>query len=152
MNNYIKKSTAKKKEKYAELLEQECSQKISPTIEIAPEIKNALSELSKVNSQVIIHCSINLDKNAFVFLKKNTYLKANDGEHISQLVYYENISIDPVRTSFEKGMCNFSLVFEGLPKDCKSFDLIEETQELCPFTKLNNKRNTSDVYIIKFKK
>ena len=43
----------------------------------------------------------------------------------------------------------FTLVFSGLPKDCKSFDLREEIPEEGGFLVKNIKRNGTDVYRVK---
>jgi hypothetical protein len=40
----------------------------------------------------------------------------------------------------------FTLVFSGLPKECKSFDLMEKIPEPGGFEIRNIRRNSTDVY------
>ena len=66
------------------------------------------------------------------------------------MIHAENISISPYWTPvpFMKDFW-FTLIFSGLPKDCKSFDLKEVIPEEGGFFVESIKRNTSDVYRVK---
>jgi len=45
---------------------------------------------------------------------------------------------------------NFTIIFEGFPKHCSTFDPKEEIPEPGGFAKLDIHRNESDIYQIKF--
>jgi hypothetical protein len=70
--------------------------------------------------------------------------------HRSSLIHHENISLFPYWTEVPpfKDFW-FTLVFTGLPKDCKIFDLQEIISEEGGFHVKNIKRNGSDVYRVK---
>lgn len=108
-----------------------------------------LSQL-ETSSQVIVHCNFSsrfpLDK---IRIWKSTFLFAQDSDHISGLVSAENISFYPEWTYLEVGeQRQFTLIFTGLPKDCISFDFIEQIPEPGGFEFSNIRRNKTDVYYI----
>jgi hypothetical protein len=127
------------------------------TIEIAKPVieiveKSAKKELlQNVNEegQVIVHCSFTAPTNESQLLRiwRTTFLCSNQSAHRSRLAYIENISIAPAWTMIEAGTTlNFTLVFSGLPKSCKSFDFKEEITQPGGFFIKNIARNKSDVY------
>ena len=79
-----------------------------------------------------------------------TYLIDNHSDHRSKLIHAENISIFPYWTAvpFMKDFW-FTLIFSGLPKECKSFDFQEVIPEEGGFFVKSIKRNSSDIYRIK---
>ncbi len=78
---------------------------------------------------------------------KTTYLVDSLSAVRSNLVHAENISMAPVWTQIpDGGKYAFLLIFAGLPKSCKQFDLIEEISEPGGFFIQNISRNETDVY------
>jgi hypothetical protein len=110
-----------------------------------------LNEVNKMKeSQVIIHCTCTgITPNYQIRIWMSTFLFAKDSNHISELVYFENITPYPIwmQVNFGKTV-NFTLIFNGLPKQCKQFDLIENIPEPGGFIVKNINRNISDVYLI----
>ncbi len=103
-----------------------------------------------VESQVVVHCRFtgrfNGDK---VRVWKSTFLVARDSEHRSELVSAFNVSMYPEWTILKKGVVlNFTLIFTGLPKSCRSFDFLEIIPQPGGFVKRNIARNQTDVYRI----
>lgn len=118
------------------------------TIEITFLKSKKPLEKIKEESQVTIHFkytgSMWGDK---IRIWKSTFLHAKGSSHRSSLVHVENISVHPTWTHVSAGeTINFTLIFSGLPKDCESFDLIEDIPEPGGFVINDIKRNNSDVY------
>jgi transposase-like protein len=118
------------------------------TIEITFLKSKKPLEKIKEESQVTIHFkytgSMWGDK---IRIWKSTFLHAKGSSHRSSLVHVENISVHPTWTHVSAGeTINFTLIFSGLPKDCESFDLIEDIPEPGGFIINDIKRNNSDVY------
>ena len=118
------------------------------TIEITFLKSKKPLEKIKEESQVTIHFkytgSMWGDK---IRIWKSTFLHAKGSSHRSSLVHVENISVHPTWTHVSAGeTINFTLIFSGLPKDCESFDLIEDIPEAGGFIINDIKRNNSDVY------
>lgn len=73
--------------------------------------------------------------------------KACDGK--ANLVHAENITYAPVWTLVPRNYeYVFLLIFTGLPKSCRSFDLVEEIPQPGGFFVSNIGRNETDVYHI----
>ena len=110
-----------------------------------------LTQLNE-ESLVIIHCTYTgsyiSDR---IRIWKTTFLCPKDSETRSQLVHVENISLYPKWTTVPIGKPTiFTLVFTGLPKQCKMFDLLEIIPEPAGFMIRNIPRNNTDVYNIRF--
>ena len=129
---------------------QEPEKKIQPHVEEALKIE-ARNE-TQIESQVIVHGSIE----AFLFedgarIWKTTYLVDKTSPHRSNLLMAENIRYYPEWSRIVPGeTLNFTLIFEGLPKSCTSFDLVEQIPEPGGFIVKNIARNKSDVYFLDF--
>lgn len=120
-----------------------------PKVEIDPELLSKIEEQVQEAGQVIIHCILkNLSAQGMMMrIWPTTYLYDIDSDHISKLVHAENISYFPVWQEMKLGENYFTLIFEGLPKSCKIFDLIEECQgNIGAFRIMNIPRNERDVY------
>ena len=75
------------------------------------------------------------------------FFYARDSSHKSSLIHTLKISIYPSWTFIEPGKSFFfTLIFSGLPRSCKSFDLIENIPEPGGFMVENIGRNELDVY------
>ena len=80
---------------------------------------------------------------------KSTFLKPNNTEKVSKMILNHNISTFPKWTKINTNKMNsFTLIFESLPDECTSFDLIEDALEDGGFHFKNIKRNFNDVYQI----
>jgi len=109
---------------------------------------NSLNKSQK-ESQVIVHCTYTpLLQGEQIRICKSTYLKPHEEvDNIRKLQQVYNISIYPDWTLLEpNNPISFTLVFAGLPTDCKSFDLIEEVFSSIPIEIKDIKRNETDVY------
>ena len=108
--------------------------------------------LNNVNeeSQVIVHCSFTGTRlYNRIRIWKSTFLYSQSPSHISKLVLTENITHYPTWMNVEKGQTiNFTLIFTGLPRLCKQFDLIENIPEPGGFMVKNIERTNSDIYTI----
>jgi len=78
---------------------------------------------------------------------RTTFLIDAASQTKSQLVHAEKISFAPQWTLIPKGLSySFLLIFEGLPKGCTHFDLVEEIAQSGGFYVKNIQRNETDVY------
>lgn len=119
---------------------------------IDPEILKKLKREMVEEKQVILHCCYKSD--AFLEEKiriwSSTYIVDRTSEHFSQLIHFENISLFPNWTDVPYGQDYwFTLVFAGLPKDCKIFDFIELIPQNGGFFEEGIVRNSTDVYRIR---
>ncbi len=119
---------------------------------ISQEILDKIQSEIVEEKQVILHCCYKSD----FFLEEkiriwsSTYLIDRQSEHVSRLVHFENISLFPHWTDVPYGKDYwFTLVFSGLPKDCKVFDFIELIPQNNGFFEEGIVRNSSDVYKIR---
>ena len=123
-----------------------------PKVEIAPDLLDELLSQPQEEGQVILHCisSGGAMYGMYVRIWESTYLFDHNSGHQSELVHFENISKAPEWTYVEQGRAlRYSLIFSGLPKGCKSFDLREVISEPNAFEVLDIKRNETDVYFVK---
>lgn len=121
----------------------------SPKTEISTELKTLPSE----ESQVIIHghFQTSSDSHELIRIWRTTYLIPHDQYHKSRLLHFENITLYPEWTIIPLGSTyRFTLIFSGLPKGCKVFDLIEEIPQSGGFEIRDVARTKSDVYHLKF--
>ena len=119
---------------------------------IDPEILKKLKTEIVEEKQVILHCCYKSD--AFLEEKiriwSSTYIVDRTSEHFSQLIHFENISLFPNWTDVPYGQDYwFTLVFAGLPKDCKIFDFIELIPQNGGFFEEGIVRNSTYVYRIR---
>ena len=105
------------------------------------EIKTLESE----ERQTIVHCSIAVDYAYRVW--PSTFLIEHDTGKKAKLITAYNISFAPQWTLNDgKG---FTLIFEGLSKNCQIFDLKEIIPQAGGFEVLSIRRNKTDVYQVK---
>lgn len=119
-------------------------------VEICNELRNELLLLRNEEQQVIIHCSIyGMDYGDAARIWKSTYLIDKETGKTYKLLFADGISFAPQWTliPFNKPL-EFTLIFKGLPKSCKLFDLVEIIPEDDGFQVLNVKRNATDVYYV----
>ena len=118
------------------------------SISISPVIQHQLAE----QGSTILHCHV---RNAQrLQICKSTYLRQNSGGDKS-LIHAEGIAVEPEWTVITKRNYVFTLVFEGLDKDCTSFEMIEDEPLNNPFESNfyvePTARNSTDVYNVKIK-
>jgi hypothetical protein len=106
------------------------------------EVKTLQSE----ERQTIVHCSC---EDVYAFrIWPSTFLIEHGTNKRAKLITAFNISFAPQWTLNDgKG---FTLIFEGLGKDCTIFDLKEIIPQEGGFEVSGIKRNHSDVYQVKF--
>ena len=121
---------------------------VTPITEIDEAIKQQLQQDVENESQVIVHCKYDASaERDMIRIWKSTFLYARDSSHRSDLIHTQKISIYPNWTLIEAGnSLHFTLIFSGLPKSCKSFDMLENIPEPGGFFVENITRNKSDVY------
>ncbi|WP_419868641.1 hypothetical protein [Chryseobacterium sp. CT-SW4] len=119
---------------------------------IAKEILESLQTKIEEEKQVIVHCCFPASPflGNLIRIWPSTYLIDDVTGHKSKLIHTENISMFPAWTPipFMQDFW-FTLIFTGLPKDCKSFDLKEVIPEEGGFFVDSIKRNSLDVYRVK---
>ena len=115
-------------------------------------IDSALLTSIEEESQVIIHCKMTADEYSNAArIWPSTYLIDNQNNKNCQLVYAEGITMYPTWTYIEEGSSlDFTLIFNGLSKSCKSFDLVELIPQAGGFEYRKIPRNNSYVYYIEF--
>lgn len=115
---------------------------------ISEKLKSEVEQKVDVESQVIIHCKYRAGtEDNLIRIWKSTFLYARDSTHKSSLINTQKISIYPHWTFIEVGKSYFfTLIFSGLPRTCKSFDLLENIPEPGGFFVENISRNDLDVY------
>jgi hypothetical protein len=119
-----------------------------PEVEVLAEPEIALSVKVEEESQVLVHVHFLAFPGALIRIWKTTFLipSVPSGEKVP-LVHAENITMAPMWTQLDGyGVFTFTLVFKGLPRDCKLFDLTEEIEESGAFHFSDIARNETDVY------
>ena len=123
---------------------------ISREVKIDKATRHKLLNQVEEDAQVIVHCSYT-GTMGYVKIRiwKSTFLYAKNSSHRSKLVHVENITMHPIWMNVIRGQTvNFTLIFTGLPKHCKQFDMIENITEPGGFVIKNIERNNCDVYLI----
>ena len=122
------------------------------SIEIAKpevEIAAAIRELVKQQPEkcTIVHCRYAIESGSMYRIWPETFLIENDGSR-RRLIKAFNITLMPHWTLYfaEVGVVRFTLIFEGLSRNCSSFTLLEEIPEPGGFYSDVVGRNNSDVY------
>ena len=128
--------------------EHEAPQISKPAVE--SEVLGRVETSTQEDSYVYVHCYFqNKWDNMLIRIWKTTFLIDRVSGTRSGLVHAENISIAPVWTHIPNNQeYSFLLIFSGLPKACKQFDLVEEISEPGGFFVGNISRNQTDVYHI----
>ena len=99
--------------------------------------------LESEERQTIIHCTYNPE--SAVRIWPNTFLIEKESGRHAKLLTAFNISFAPEWTFATNGN-KFTLIFEGLSKECLQFDLVEMIPLPDPFIVRNIQRTKSDVY------
>lgn len=124
---------------------------VKPEVKISEEVLTELKSQYKEESQVIIHCLYDSenDYDSYIRIWPTTFLFDHQSEHQSKLVHVEKITMFPQWLLIPAGIkYNFSLVFSGLPSQCKTFDLKEIIPQKGGFEVHSINRNETDVYFV----
>ena len=113
------------------------------------EIDEAIKELIERETErcVIVHCRYFVEELSAVRIWPSTYLIQDNGRK-SKLIKPFNIALMPDWTEHFviNDFIRFTLIFEGLSKDCESFYLLEDIREPFAFYSHQITRNKTDVY------
>jgi len=118
---------------------------MSTKIEHQEEVETALQTEVAEEGQTIVHCVCAQD--AAYRIWPSTYLIEYGSNKKAKLITAFNISFYPYWTLKNKGQ-QFTLLFEGLSKDCAVFDLIEQIPQEGGFEVKSIVRNQTDVYTV----
>ncbi|WP_154859435.1 hypothetical protein [Cyclobacterium xiamenense] len=124
---------------------------MEPLIEPSVELDQALLEGAKTRTreenQVIVHCYLSVPYPPVgVRIWPVTSLVPQGGGVEAKLLHVEGITKSPEWTYVRGEHHLFTLIFEGLPKDCLVFDLVEKISSPNRFHYEGIARNQSDVY------
>ena len=125
---------------------------VEPPVKAKPVIDADVLESIAIagleDSFVYVHCYFdNPNKDMLIRIWRSTFLIDKGSGVRSKLIHAENISIAPVWTQIpDKTLYSFLLIFEGLPRACQYFDLLEDIPQPGGFEIRNVSRNDSDVY------
>lgn len=121
------------------------------SIDLQPILKNITQY--EEEKCTIVHCryasrssynSIRIWLSTYLIEESNVRRKLIKAFNIPMMP--ETILCKPVN-----GFCHFTLVFEGLSKDCSSFHLLEDIPESGGFYSTTIERNKTDVYNVEVK-
>jgi hypothetical protein len=120
---------------------------LPPVVEITESNRSEIEEIIKSQKLTIVHGWYKADESTSINLSKTTYLWDQEFNFRSRLIFSDGMPIDPK----ELGLgcleaVSFTLYFEPLPPECKSFWLWEETDKPYAFSSIDIKRNDEDVY------
>jgi len=115
---------------------------------------NQSEEEVGVEKQIIIHCRCDSSgsEDSYLRIWKTTYLIDHDSEYKCNLLFAFKISFYPVWDLLPGNSSRkFTLIFGGLPKSCRMFDLIEVADGTGEFVSKGIVRNKEDVYYLIFR-
>lgn len=112
------------------------------------EVKEEVKVFESEERQTIVHCKCKGEVGDAYRIWPSTYLVEQGSDRRAKLITAFNISFAPQWT-LNDGR-GFTLIFEGLSKSCKSFDLMEIIPQEGGFEVFNISRNNMDVYHVTF--
>jgi len=120
--------------------------KTKPLVDI--EVLTSIAPSALEDSFVYVHCYYdNPYEDMLIRIWSTTFLVDKASGSRSKLLHAENISFAPVWTRIpDRTQYSFLLVFEGLPKSCQQFDMIEDIPQAGGFEVRDVTRNETDVY------
>ena len=122
-----------------------------PKLGLDPGLLEQAKAYPDLEQQVIVHCEFNpgFFLGPRLRIWPTTFLIPKGGSTKSKLLQAEHITFYPEWTPIERfTLHRFTLIFEGLPKECTSFDLIEEIPEPGGFVVRDIPRVTSVIYTV----
>ena len=123
---------------------------IEKKVYIDPILIEELAEKIEEEKQVVVHFSLyGSEDGDMARIWKSTYLIDNLTGIKYPLLFAEGISYAPQWTPIPSTKpLEFTLIFKGLPRSCKTFDLLEIIPEDGGFELRNVRRNNADVYYV----
>jgi hypothetical protein len=103
--------------------------------------------------QVIVHAIVKgfCNGDSIVRVWPTIFLIPKGSNKKCKLLHHFNIVMYPEQQSLTpNSILRFTLIFEGLPADCKMFDIVEIIPEHGGFETRNIKRNEQDVYQVEY--
>ena len=116
-----------------------------PKTEREEQVEVATETMVAEENQTIVHCVCGQD--AYYRIWPSTFLVEHGTGKKSKLITAFNVSFYPYWTPKSPGK-KFTLIFEGLSKECALFDLQEIIPESGGFHVKDIVRNNSDVYTV----
>lgn len=118
-----------------------------PEVELDAELLESLKTLHQEENQVIVHVHLKInDPPTGMRIWPTTYLIPREGGTSAKMIQCIGISRAPQWMYIFERSCVFTLIFEGLSKDCQVFDLVEDIPLPGPFEFHGIVRNQTDVY------
>lgn len=118
-----------------------------PEVELDADLLESLKTLHQEENQVIVHVHLKInDPPTGMRIWPTTYLIPREGGTSAKMIQCIGISRAPQWMYIFERSCVFTLIFEGLSKDCQVFDLVEDIPLPGPFEFHGIVRNQTDVY------
>lgn len=118
-----------------------------PEVELDAGILESLKTLHQEENQVIVHVHLKIKyPPTRIRIWPNTLLIPQKGGASAKMIQSIGISKAPQWMFINKKTCVFTLIFEGLAKDCQVFDLVEDIPSPNRFQYMGIVRNQSDAY------
>lgn len=115
--------------------------------EIDEQLQFEVKESVDNESQVIVHCTAPAMGFSYpVRIWKTIYLVPRGGGRKCKLIHVENVTIYPQWTTVPPNGLTFSMIFQGLPRDCTVFDIEEQIPEPGGLIVRGIHRNVTDIY------
>ena len=117
-------------------------------IEVDEALLRLTDELKDEQRVVTIHFTFLAEgQEILIRISPKTQLVSNQGGKVSNLIHAENIVYYPYWQQVKQGdTLQFTLIFEALPTDCKTFDFIEFIPNEKGFEFYGLHRNQTDIY------
>lgn len=121
--------------------------KTKPKVKIDQKLLQKSKALLETERQVVVHIRLQVSEvPSLIRIWPNTFLICGTTHSKSKLLNADRISFAPMWTQIDKRSYRFTLIFEGLPKECTFFDLVEELDTMDRFEYYGIARNQCDIY------
>lgn len=118
-----------------------------PEVELDADLLESLKTLHQEENQVIVHVHLRIKyPPSRIRIWPTTFLIPREGGTSAKMIQCIGISRAPQWMYIFEKSCVFTLIFEGLSKDCQVFDLVEDIPLPDPFEFYGIVRNQTDVY------
>ena len=118
-----------------------------PEVVLDAGLLESLQTLHQEENQVIVHVHLKIRFQPLgIRIWPNTLLIPCGGGSSAKMIQSIGISKAPQWMSINKNTCVFTLIFEGLTKDCQVFDLVEDIPSPNRFQYMGIVRNQTDAY------
>jgi hypothetical protein len=118
-----------------------------PEVELDAGLLESLKTLHQEENQVIVHVHLKIRIPPMrIRIWPNTLLIPHEGGPSAKMIQCIGISKAPQWMHIFERSCVFTLIFEGLTKDCLVFDLVEDIPSPNRFQYMGIVRNQTDVY------